>query len=740
MTSTTEFTGSSLLQDEKVVLKDYVASQRLGEGGYASVFLVKYVPSGECFAMKIIPNNYLMGSESLIIQEATVMQSLEHPHVVKLYKFLQSTSAFYLIMELAECGELFDLVIAEKYFREATARLYFQQLMSAIDYCHSNGVAHRDLKAENLLLGKDNRLLVCDFGFCSKYRTEGEDGDDGSPNETLQPIGTLHYTSPEMVTRTTGSLAVDVFQQDLWCAGIILFFMLTGRLPFSGRDDEETLHLIQMGSFSFTEEEEARLTPGARSLVRGMLALEPTERPSISQILESEWFVVDIKADLFPHRPELKRGAAFLDFSTQHRATEQEEAAIRKAFKKINIDGYGDITRDQLRDMLTTLHGKKVSAEGVSELVHLFTGKKDSMFVTFKQFHDAWVIRDLAHSSFKHSDDFQLPKIIDTEMDGVERKVVRQVRTAFDCVDELHTGVIDMNQLKRLFERCQTDVNDEEIRSLIRFFDEHEVGNRGEITFRMFLKGVVSRDMLVRHPMGRKLAAATNLAALYRYCELRESVRRGVFVSGVWDNIVKKLMKHADRLVLIRDVVNMSDVERVYSFCYVGKSAAQTTPLTMSATPPAIESEGCFLTPKDLSHNALLGNSFCTSSIPMLPHSTGHAGQYSNVNDAHHGNLASSYEESSRWAESLKAGSVSPPQRTIAYGSGPTPKNQVTGTCTIDVLLSSGAFEYTLVRFCRISGRTHDFHEAVAYVAKLLEPERLRAMEDTLPRGESVLI
>lgn len=75
------------------------------------------------------------------------MQALSHPHVVKFYKFLSSTTAFYLIMELAEGGELFDLIISKHHFSEDESRMYFQQLMSAIDYCHSNGVAHKDLKA-----------------------------------------------------------------------------------------------------------------------------------------------------------------------------------------------------------------------------------------------------------------------------------------------------------------------------------------------------------------------------------------------------------------------------------------------------------------------------------------------------------------------------------------------------------------------------------------------------------------
>ncbi|KAG8341343.1 Protein kinase domain [Trypanosoma vivax] len=745
------FTGLEQLQDESIVLKDYVAGQRLGEGSYASVFLVTYVPSNEQFAMKIIPNTFFMGNECQIIQEATVMQSLEHPHVVKLYKFLQSTSAFYLVLELASGGELFDLIISKKYFSETTARMYFQQLMSAIDYCHSNGVAHRDLKAENLLLGKDNKLLVCDFGFCSRLHLEGDDSDDGEQSDTmLQPTGTLHYTSPEMAARSSSSASVNAFQQDLWSAGIILFFMLTGRLPFDGRDDEETLHFIQTGAFDFTNEECTRISREARALVTSMLAVEPTMRPSTAQIIEDRWFVVDLEASFFPHRVTLKRTFSFLDFSTQHRVTEQEEAALRTAFSKIDIDGYGKITRDQLRDMLTTLHGEKVSAEEVGELVKLFTGHEKSTVITYEQFRDAWVKKDLAHLSFKHSGDFQLSKIISTHKDDVERDVVRKLRRAFDSIDDLHTGVINVNQWKQLFKRNNCNVNDEELCSLMRFFDEHNQCKLGEITFDMFLDGVVHREMLVRHPMGRKLAAATNLAELLQTRRVTVSVLHGFIVCGIESAIIGKLQSQSDRLTLLFKGDTAPGTEQVYSFRYVSTIAA------------AMASSGCtgegdaslFLSYEPMS-NTSFGHGSCSSPF-MLPRTVvgasvvynGYAdrqgsvpGESSDRRDTNGIGSSQNNNNSSLFGSSPYNTRGIPPllYRAIASGGAGTTA-QKGGVCNFDLILAQASLGYTVVRFRRIYGQTRDFHEAVAYVTDLLDVERQQAMEDTLPRGESVLI
>ncbi|EAN86819.1 putative protein kinase [Trypanosoma cruzi] len=738
MLLTNHFTGSSLLEDEAVVLKDYVVGQRLGEGSYGSVYLATYIPSGVRFALKILQNDCFIGRESKIIQEATVMQSLEHPHVVKMYKFLQSTSSFYFVLELAEKGELFDLVISENYFLEVNARRYFQQLISAIDYCHSKGVAHGDLKAENLLLGENNNLLVCDFGFSSRPQLVGFDDDDKSDNsEILQPIGTLHYTSPEMALRQKTPATRDPFMQDLWSAGIILFFMLTGRLPFDGRDDEETLHLIQTGEFSFEEEEQKRLSESAKSILVRMLALEPTDRPTLQQIIEDEWFGENLDAALFPHRHSLKQSSVFLDFSTQHHVTPEEEAVLEVAFRKIDIDGYGRITRDEVRDMLATLRGERVGAEDVSELIQLFTGNADSAFITYKQFRDTWVKKDLAHRPFRRRNDFQLSKIIGTQMDMVEREVVRQLRLAFDSVDDLHTGAISVDQWKRLFKRCEIKVTEEEIYSLMRFFDERDPSSGSEITFDKFLMGVVKREMLVRHPMGPKLAAATNLAALLQSRKVSECVNHGFFVVGLQNAVVEKLKNCRERLMFMYNDDIASDTENVYSFRYLGSAALLAGTTMESAGPMLASSSG--------PPSAALG--LCTSGDFALSSSLGRGFGQSSVSESllnnhgislNNGTLKGNELLKHTMSSSTQA-AVSQTHRALAFG-GTGAVNQVNGVCDVDVILAPASLGYTLVRFRRIYGKTRDFHEAVAFISSLLEVERQQAMEDTLPRGESELL
>ncbi|RNF26812.1 putative protein kinase [Trypanosoma conorhini] len=738
MPVTNEFTGSSLLEDEAVVLKDYAVGQRLGEGSFGSVYHVTYVPSGESFALKILPNDCFFGCAARIVQEATVMQSLEHPHVVKMYKFLQSTSSFYFLLELAEGGELFDLIISETYFSEENARRYFQQLISALDYCHGKGVAHGDLKAENLLLGKNKSLLVCDFGFSSRPELEELDDEDMSEQGgELHPAGTMHYNSPESFSDPESPAAQDPFLQDLWSAGVILFFMLTGRLPFDGRNDEETMHLIGGGKVSLQEEEERRLSPSAKSILFSMLAHEPNDRPTLQQIIEDEWFGESFDAALFPHRKFLRRSVTFLDFSQKHVVTREEEDALRAAFDKIAIDGYDDITRDEIRDMLATLHGGRVDAEDVAELMQLLTGDAASESVTYKQFREAWVKKDLGRQAFRANNDFQLLKIMDTQTVVAEKKEVRQLRSAFDSMDELHTGAITVDQCRRLFERRRISATAEDIQSLIRFFDEPNSSGGGGITFDKFVKGVMKREVLVRHPMGKKLADATNLSEMLQLHNEYECVNHGFFVAGEQDAIAEKLRSCPERLVTILIDDLASRTATVHSFRYRG-SAAMESGISMeaamrsllSSTTEAADVGGMGLSTGDCPLGLVRARG---SWPPSLSKSLPRNSLLSTPNGAqvvNHPPLQ--FMDPTTQAVAL--------QTRRKFFRDPGGGKLLVGVCDVDVIMASASRGYTLVRLRRIQGQTSDFHEAVAYISNLLKAEREQAMKDTLPCGESELL
>ena len=147
------------------------------------------------------------------------MKYFRHPNMIKLYQVLDTDLNIYLVMEYVEGGELFNLVNDQEGLKENDARRLFRQIISGIEYCHQNLVAHRDLKLENILVDRQGNIKIVDFGL-SNFMKDGQFLKTG--------CGSLHYAPPEIIMgkRYTGA------EVDTWSCGVILYAMLTGYLPF----------------------------------------------------------------------------------------------------------------------------------------------------------------------------------------------------------------------------------------------------------------------------------------------------------------------------------------------------------------------------------------------------------------------------------------------------------------------------------------------------------------------------
>ncbi|CAI0542421.1 unnamed protein product [Linum tenue] len=173
-----------------------------------------------------------------IQREISVMKMVKHPNIVELHEVMASKSKIYIAMELVRGGELFSKV-ARGRLREDAARVYFQQLISAIDFCHSRGVYHRDLKPENLLLDEEGNLKVTDFGLSAFSEHLKQDG------LLHTTCGTPAYVAPEVI----GKKGYDGARADLWSCGVILYVLLAGFLPFQDDNLVAMYRKIYRGDF-----------------------------------------------------------------------------------------------------------------------------------------------------------------------------------------------------------------------------------------------------------------------------------------------------------------------------------------------------------------------------------------------------------------------------------------------------------------------------------------------------------
>jgi serine/threonine protein kinase len=176
-------------------------------------------------AIKIMNPVLTEKDKNLLKNELSAMSCLNHKNIVNVEKFGneaynkcsgKSKQVDYIVLELASGGELFDFISSSGRFEEPLARYYMKQLLEGLNYCHDNGICHRDMKPENLLLDGQYTLKIADFGFAAPIM--GRDGQGYLETK----LGTLNYMAPEIhLKQPYEGKSVDIF-----AAGIILFIMV----------------------------------------------------------------------------------------------------------------------------------------------------------------------------------------------------------------------------------------------------------------------------------------------------------------------------------------------------------------------------------------------------------------------------------------------------------------------------------------------------------------------------------
>lgn len=267
----------SIMSPANTLFGKYEVGKLLGCGAFAKVYHARNIRTGQSVAVKVINKKKIAGSSlmSNVKREMSIMRRLHHPHIVKLFEVLATKTKIYFVMEFVKGGELFAKV-AKGRFGEDLSRKYFQQLISAVGYCHSRGVFHRDLKPENLLVDENGDLKVSDFGLSAVTDQIRQDG-------LLHTLcGTPAYVAPEILTKR----GYDGAKVDIWSCGIILFVLTAGYLPFNDPNLMAMYKKIYKGEFRCPKWMSADL----KRLLARLLDTNPETRITVDEILRDPWF------------------------------------------------------------------------------------------------------------------------------------------------------------------------------------------------------------------------------------------------------------------------------------------------------------------------------------------------------------------------------------------------------------------------------------------------------------------
>ncbi|XP_018819283.1 CBL-interacting serine/threonine-protein kinase 14-like [Juglans regia] len=319
----------------------YELGKLLGYGAFAKVYHARNVLTGQSVAIKVVSKRKIVkgGLAENIKREISIMRRLHHPHTVKLFEVLANKSKIFFVMELAKGGELFAKITNGR-FSEDLSRRYFQQLISAVGYCHSQGVFHRDIKPENLLLDENWNLKVSDFGL-------------SAVNDQVQPDGMLHtlcgtpaYVAPEILSKK----GYDGTKADVWSCGVILYLLNAGYLPFNDPNLMVMYRKINKGDFRFPK----WTSPDLRRFISRLLDANPETRITVDEIIRDPWFKKGYKEVEF--HDEKDDGFALKDHG------DDENSKYVNAFDLISFSTGFDLS-GFFNDPETSLGGERFMSE-----------------------------------------------------------------------------------------------------------------------------------------------------------------------------------------------------------------------------------------------------------------------------------------------------------------------------------------------------------------------------------------
>ncbi|XP_059823945.1 ribosomal protein S6 kinase alpha-3 isoform X2 [Hypanus sabinus] len=237
----------------------------LGQGSFGKVFLVRKTQgcdAGHLYAMKVLKKATLKVRDRVRTKmERDILVEVNHPFIVKLHYAFQTEGKLYLLLDFLRGGDLFTRLSKEVMFTEEDVKFYLAELALALDHLHGLGIIYRDLKPENILLDEEGHIKLTDFGL-SKESIDHE-------KKAYSFCGTVEYMAPEVVNRRGHTQSAD-----WWSFGVLMFEMLTGTLPFQGKDRKETMTMILKAKLGMPQ----FLSVDSQSLLRMLFKRNPGNR------------------------------------------------------------------------------------------------------------------------------------------------------------------------------------------------------------------------------------------------------------------------------------------------------------------------------------------------------------------------------------------------------------------------------------------------------------------------------
>ena len=293
-------------------LSFYKYGRVIGRGSFGKVNIGLNILTGRIVAIKSFNKKNIINeaSKNKILYETNLMRGLCHPSVTKILETFECEKYMLIIMEYISGGNLQNFVKKRRKLCEKTAKILFRQIIQGIRYIHSRGIVHRDIKLENILLDLNNIIKICDFGVGKLIK----------PNTILKDqCGTPVYMAPEILKGN----GYKGFPVDVWSAGVALYIMLSGTLPFNKDKDHDLEYSILNNNIKEIKD----ISDEGNNLLKNILEKDPNKRYTCNQILEHPWLNSNLIDD---ENPDLDYNNNIKNVNKYHLFTNAESILLAK--------------------------------------------------------------------------------------------------------------------------------------------------------------------------------------------------------------------------------------------------------------------------------------------------------------------------------------------------------------------------------------------------------------------------
>jgi len=442
-----------------------VEKKMLGQGSYGSVFKARHRDTKAIRAVKSISKTQVKNL-SRFEQEIAIMKVMDHPGVIKLFEVFQDHRQYYLIMELAVGGELFDRIIESGHFTESQCASIMQQILRAIYYMHSSKIMHRDLKPENFLFVEKNEsienstLKIIDFGLSTRFTPK-------SLHKTK--AGTPYYVAPQVLAGKYG------MECDIWSIGVIMYVMLCGYPPFYDESDAQVLAKVRTGTFTFAPGDWKNISEDAKNLIRLMLTYDPADRVKAEDALSHIWIqnkaphatAAPLQKDFVTHlrgfRSQNKLKKAALQVLAQN-MDDSKIKHLRAIFSQLDKNGDGHISHQEMMDGISEI------GDIPTDLVELVKGM------------DANNTGEIDYTEF-----------LSAAISGRETYQMEELWCAFRRFDLDGNGKISKEEMQKVLSNDEVTTFGLQIDEIAQIIEEADANGDGEIDFDEFVAMMMNK-------------------------------------------------------------------------------------------------------------------------------------------------------------------------------------------------------------------------------------------------------